>query len=656
VEGPAPAGPPRRIVSTPLHDWSAASDGSIAIASGLCVRLGAKPPRISRDDARRRLHRADVTHHPFVIMHARVAQSPVRIVAAVFFSLLALASGIARAESSSPSTASAITGRDIIPPEPAWVHHAVVYQIYPQTFYDSNGDGIGDLPGITAKLDYVKSLGADAIWINPFFDSPFNDAGYDVRDYYKIAPRYGTNDDARRLFAEAHRRGLKVLFDYVISYTSIDNPWFLESAEQTRVSPHWNWFIWTDNVWKFEPGNGWVHGFGHRNGNFLSNFYWSSPALNWGYGEPAPDKPWQLSTRHPDVLALRAEMKKVLRFWMDMGADGFRADMASALVKGRDVNHDTLGYWREVRKILEKDYPDAFTVAEWSQPEAALDGAFHAAFHHWAEGFNDLYQKESWRILNGMSEGHSFFDREGKGDITAFLRGYLSHYEATRAMGYVCLPIGNHDLARLNNKRSLDENEMLIAFGLTMPGVPFIYYGTEIGMRQLHDLPQIEGAYKPRAGARTPMQWTSGANLGFSTADAKKLYLPVDAAADAPNVATEEKDAGSLLQRTRKLIGLKHTEPALAAYAEFVPLFAGANTYPFVYARGSGDEVLLIAFNPSAQPASARFDFAVPHERDRFELLAGHTSVVVTDETDAGKVKLDMPATTYAIYRVNRKR
>jgi hypothetical protein len=170
---------------------------------------------------------------------------------------------------------------------PDWVHHAVVYQVYPQTFYDSNGDGIGDLPGIIAKLDYIKSLGVDAIWINPFFDSPFNDAGYDIRDYYKIAPRYGSNDDARRLFAEAHKRGLKVLFDYVISYTSIDNPWFVASSKQTP-SPYSNWYIWTDNVWKTERGNQWVHGYGQRNGNFYSNFFWNEPALNYGYGTPDP--------------------------------------------------------------------------------------------------------------------------------------------------------------------------------------------------------------------------------------------------------------------------------------------------------------------------------------------------------------------------------
>ena len=539
-----------------------------------------------------------------------------------------------------------ITGKDIIPDSPEWVRHAVVYQVYPQTFYDSNGDGIGDLPGIIQKLDYIKNLGVDAIWINPFFDSPFNDAGYDIRDYYKVAPRYGSNDDARRLFIEAHKRGLKVLFDYVISYTAIDNPWFVASCEQ-KPGPWSNWYIWTDNVWKTEPGNQWVHGYGHRNGNFLSNFFWNEPAVNWGYGNPDPEKKWQLPTDHPDVLAMRAEMKKVLRFWMDMGADGFRADMAGALVKGDDPRRETLGYWREVRQILNTNYPQAFTVSEWSGPRDALDGAFYADFYHWVEGFNDLYQKESWRIGNGMTDGHSFFDREGRGDIKNFLDGYYSAWQDTRAKGYICLPLGNHDIARLNNRRSVDELEMIMAFGLTMPGVPFLYYGNEIGMRQLENLPQIEGCYKPRAGARTPMQWTRGKNLGFSTADPAKLYLPVDPAPDAPNVAREEYNPDSLLNRVRKLIRLKHTEPALAAYAEFVPLYAKQNTYPFVYARAGGGETLLLIFNPAAHNTTAEFTF--PVEFRELKLLAGN---FVRTEHYGQTLKMDVPGQTYAIYQV----
>lgn len=340
-------------------------------------------------------------------------------------------------------------------------------------------------------------------------------------------------------------------------------------------------------------------------------------------------------------------MKKVMRFWMDLGADGFRADMASALVKGRGDHQATKDYWHEVRRILRTDYPQAFTVAEWSEPKEALDDAFNACFIHWIDSFNDLFQKESWRILNGMSEGHSFFDREGKGDVTRFLRDYLPSYQASRALGYITLPLGNHDIARLNNHRTTDELEMIMAFGLTMPGVPFIYYGNEIGMRQLDGLPQIEGAYQPRAGARTPMQWAAGPNLGFSTAEPAHLYLPVDPAADAPTVAAQEHDADSLLNRVRRLIALKHAEPALAAYAEFVPLYAEPNACPLVYARASGDHALLVLFNPAATPSVAQFP--VPLVYRHLERLAGKELRL----TQKGpELQVELPVETYAIYRV----
>lgn len=559
-----------------------------------------------------------------------------------------------------------ITGNYSIPKTPEWARNAVFYQIYPQTFCDSDGDGIGDLQGIISKLDYVKSLGVDAIWLNPFFDSPFMDAGYDIRDYYKIAPRYGTNDDARRLFDEAHKRGMHVIFDYVVSYTSIDNPWFVESQKQ-KPNKYSNYYIWTETNWVDPPrefAGQFIKGYGQRNGQFMRNFYWCQPALNFGFANPDPEQPWQLPTNHPDVMAMREDLKKVLRFWMDMGADGFRADMAGALVKTRRVRgneqffntneNETKLFWREIRQLLEKEYPEGFMVAEWSYPADALDNCFHVDFFHWFNGYNDLFQKESWRILNGVSEGHSYFDAEGKGDITAFLKSYMDQYTKTVGKGYISLPLGNHDNARLGNRRTDKELEIIYVFGFTMPGVPFLYYGNEIGMRQLpNDWPQVEGAYQPRNGARTPMQWSGGKNLGFSDAQPEQLYLPVDPSADAPNVAAQEKNPNSLLNKTRRLIALHHSEPALANYAEFVPIHPAADAtvsaYPFVYARAAGKDVVLVMLNPRAEASEATFPVNIKFRK--FKTLCGD-NFPISRNKQTGEVTVKMPPTSYAIVKL----
>ncbi len=561
-----------------------------------------------------------------------------------------------------------ITGKYLVPVHcPEWVNHAVFYQVYPQSFYDSDGDGIGDLQGIIQKLDYIKSLGVDAVWINPFFDSPFCDGGYDISDYYDIAPRYGTNDDARKLFEEAHKRGLRILFDFVASYTSMKHPWF-EASSQQEKNKYSNWYVWTDNVWLNPPKQfegSFVKGYGRRNGQYMLNFYYCEPALNYGFAAPDPNQKWELPVDHPDVLAMMEEMKNVFRFWMKMGADGFRADMAGALVKSSGLEGNTSTqtsgqffttqegatkkFWREIREIMNKEFPDAFMVSEWSYPVSALDGCFHADFFHWFEGYNDLFQKESWRILNGYSEGHSYFDREGEGDITFFLSRFMDQYERTKGMGYISLPLGNHDNARLGNRRSDDDLEIIYAFGLTMPGVPFIYYGNEIGMRQMPESwPQVEGAYRPRNGARTPMQWAREMNLGFSTARADELYLPVDPADDAPNVQAQEKDPNSLLNRTRKLIRLRHAEPALAAYAEFVPLYAKKNTYPFIFARAKGKDVVLVILNPAGKDYDAVFDLNLSYSK--MNLLAGKEMKLTRSEK---RVSVIVPAQSYAIYKLS---
>ncbi|MGD2035308.1 MAG: alpha-amylase family glycosyl hydrolase [Bacteroidales bacterium] len=568
-----------------------------------------------------------------------------------------LSGTLTRAQTESTYNAIAGTKTGITPDCPDWVHNAVFYQIYPQTFYDSDGDGIGDLNGIIEKLDYVKSLGVDAIWLNPFFESPFCDAGYDISDYYKVAPRYGINEDAKKLFEEAHKRGLRVIFDYVVSYTSIEHPWFIESSKQD-TNKYTNWYIWNNNTWKNPPDaykDAFIKGYGRRNGQFMRNFYWCQPALNFGFAKP--EEPWMLPPDHPDVMALRDELRKMLRFWMDMGADGFRADMAGALVKNANISGNdqffntkdeaTKQFWQEIRAILDREYPDAFMVAEWSGPKDALDNAFHADFFHWFAGYNDLFQKESWRILNGYSEGHSFFDQQGKGNILNFLENYMEQYSATRSMGYIIIPFGNHDNARINVRRTNKDLELIYAFGMSMPGIPFIYYGNEIGMRQLYGLPYVEGAYKPRAGNRTPMQWAPGKNLGFSDGEPEKLYLPVDNSPDAPTVADQENDPGSLLNKVKKLIELKKNEPALTGYAELIPVYAEENTYPFIYARRNGDDVVLCFFNPADRTEKA--DFTFPVKSGRLQLLAGDELIVSNKDTH---YSVEVPPVSYAIYKL----
>jgi len=533
---------------------------------------------------------------------------------------------------------------------PTWLHDAVFYQIYPQSFYDSNGDGIGDLSGITEKLDYVKSLGVSGIWINPCFVSPFNDAGYDIADYYQVAPRYGTNDDMRRLLERAHALGLRVLLDFVPSYTSIEHPWFKASCDPTP-NEYTHRYIWTDSAWNDggdEFRHRMVHGYGMRNGNYVRNFFWSQPQLNYGFADPDPAQPWQTPVDHPHCVALRQEMRRIMQFWLDMGCDGFRVDMAGAIFNRDPEGKARRAYWQDVRAWLDQHYPEAFIIAEWGHPKSALEAGFHADFFHWMPHYNDLFQKESWRILNGYSEGHSFFDREGKGNISDFLAIYLDHLSATQGQGYISLPAGNHDLARVANRRDRRDLEILFTFVLTMPGIPFMYYGDEIGMRQLHGLPCKEGSYTPRAGARSPMQWSAGSNKGFSTADPSQLWRPVDEQDDAPNVADAEAQPDSLLHTIRALIALRHRQKALCGYAGFAPLYAEPNAYPFVYRRSLEGETVLVALNPADAPTSV--DIALAEAGSGAERLIG-AGVEVT--MGPGRVRLAMEGRSYGVYRLS---
>jgi glycosidase len=546
-----------------------------------------------------------------------------------------------------PAKGWTVTGRAQKPAGPAWADRAVFYQIYPQTFYDSNGDGVGDLEGVIQKIGYVKSLGAGAVWLNPFYESPFRDAGYDASDFYKVAPRYGTNGDAKRLFEEFHKRGLRVIVDYVPSYTSIDHPWFRASCDP-KPNRYSNWYVWTASTWF--PGMdqyraGFVQGYCERDGMFMNNFFWHQPALNYGYAHPDPSQPWQLPVDHPDVMALKEEMKNVMRFWLDLGADGFRVDMAGSLVKNDDGT-ETSKYWRTVREFLDREYPGTFMVAEWSNPKDAVKGGFNADFFHWFNGYDDLFQKE--KIRNPNHDGHSFFDSEGRGDISRFMKLYMDQYLGSRDGGYISVPFGNHDLERIkNNGRTDRDMSVIFAFMLTLPGTPFVYYGDEIGMNQVHGLPHTEGSYMGRAGDRTPMQWNAGPNKGFSTARPEALYRAVDPSAGAPDAESQEKDPGSLLNRVREMIRIHNAEPAFKACAEFVPVYAEKEKYPLAYVRADGKDRLLVVLNPAAREVSASFDMTYQSRRPK--LICGEGQISLKKN----KASIRMKPVSYAIFRVN---
>ena len=318
---------------------------------------------------------------------------------------------------------------------PEWLDNAVFYEIYPQSFKDTDSDGIGNINGITEKLDYIKELGCTALWLNPCFASPFGDAGYDVSDYYMVAPRYGTNEDLVNLFEEVHKRGMHILLDLVPGHTSWDHPWFKESMKAEK-NDYTDRYVWTDSIWEEPSGYPSLRGISERDGSCAVNFFTHQPALNYGFYKP--EKPWQQAMDAPGPLATREAMKDVMRFWLSKGCDGFRVDMAGSLVKNDDDQKGTVELWKDIRSFLDEEYPDAAMVSEWGEPIKSLEGGFHMDFllHFGPSHYNDLFRCE-----------HPFF--EGKGDASEFVSTYIESYERSDREGLICIPSGNHDMDRL---------------------------------------------------------------------------------------------------------------------------------------------------------------------------------------------------------------
>jgi maltose alpha-D-glucosyltransferase/alpha-amylase len=480
----------------------------------------------------------------------------------------------------------------------SWLKNAVFYEIYPQSFKDTNGDGIGDFKGIIEKLPYVKSLGCNAIWMNPCYDSPFKDAGYDIRDHKKVAERYGTEEDLVRLFDEAHKLDIKILLDLVPGHTSETHPWFIESAKEEE-NAYSDRYIWTSNAFCGGDGMPFIGGEYPRDATYVVNFFKCQPALNFGYRDIHDS--WQQPIDAPGPMATREAIKDIMRYWLDKGCDGFRVDMADSLVKNdHGYKSATMTVWKDMAGAIHEEYPEAALVSEWNHPEQSLACGFDMDFMlDWGgNGYNRLMRFYQLDKKGQILSDNSYFKLESDADISGFLKDFP--YEEWKDLGLRCLITCNHDTKRPSFNLNDTERRLAYAFIFTMPGVPFLYYGDEIGMAYRW-LPTKEGGYH-RTGSRTPMQWDNGKNLGFSEGCAEDLYLPVDPNPNGSTVESQEADPNSMLHFVRKLIALRQSHEDLGNYSTFAVHQIGKRL--FAYKRGS----YLVAVNPGLNAEELELD------------------------------------------------
>lgn len=580
---------------------------------------------------------------------------------------------------------------------PEWLRDGVIYQVYPSSYKDSDGNGIGDIRGVISELDYIESLGVRAIWFNPLFVSGWIDGGYDVIDFYRVDPRFGTNNDMVELIEKAHAKGIKVMLDLVAGHTSDKHPWFIQSSQDTNLQ-YSDYYIWSDrlpdakaekdletmlkdpNYMQNTIGK-WMKSEYPRNKFYMKNFYACQPSLNYGYANPDPSRPWEQGVDAPGPKAVRQELKDIIAFWYGKGVDGFRVDMANSLVKNDKDKKEIMNLWREIREWSDKNYPDHVLMAEWGSPKYCLAAGYNIDMdlnstkaHNRRMYFDRKHQADggSYFSLNGGQPsvkdlyGNAWPENKIDSKTTAaeMLKEYYDYFtdclESTETMGYFATITGNHDHLRINMgaRNTPDQLKVMLTWVLTMP-MPILYYGDEIGMRSLVDLPNVEGANhngKERSGARTPMQWTSGETAGFSTCSPDKLYLSVctewSPATSYPQyldwkknfeagkvkpiakgeitVESQDKDPESILNWTRELIALRKSSEALWADSKFIPVFNESQPYPMVYLRSNGKETFLIALNPTGTRKSLTLNDEISSYRSMTEGVKGIVNPVAS--------------------------
>jgi len=491
-----------------------------------------------------------------------------------------------------------------------WWQKGVIYQIYPRSFQDSNEDGIGDLPGITQRLDYLSdTLGVDAIWISPIYPSPMHDFGYDVADYTDIHPLFGSMADFDRLLEETHRRGMQLILDLVPNHTSDEHPWFLESRS-SRDNPKRDWYIWRDPAPDGGPPNNWLSHFGgpawtldEGTGQYyLHQFVKQQPDLNY---------------RNPDVVAA---MLEVMRFWLDRGVDGFRVDVIGLMMKDplfqdEPLNPDWDGVvpYAQFQHIYTSNLPEVHELIR--QMRALLDSYDERMMVGETYVPNDVLMQ--YYGTADLLECHLPFNFQliRAPWKASTVRRMVDDYEAVLPPGaWPNWVLGNHDQHRLATRIGPDQARVANMLLLTLRGTPTCYYGDELGMQdtpippyKIQDPPAINqpeiAHIVGRDPERTPMQWDASPNAGFSAPDLKELWLPLGSNYMEVNVASQLEDPRSMLNYFRKLLAYRGATPALkwGSYRSLDPGSAQAQANCFVFERQAGDQRLLVALNFSAQ-------------------------------------------------------
>lgn len=541
------------------------------------------------------------------------------------------------------------------PTQPSWLSDAVFYQIYPSSFQDSDGDGYGDLKGIMSRLDYIKSIGVTAIWLNPVYVSGWTDGGYDVIDFYRVDKRFGTNSDLVELVRQAHERGIKVVMDLVAGHSSDQNEWFLQSREAPDLR-YSDYYIWPDFKPEEPAQSGpmdyaalmnsrtsllrkFVATDAPRGPYYVKNFFDTQPALNFGFANPDPEHPWEQAVDAPGPMAMRRELKNIISFWMDKGVDGFRVDMAASLVKNDFDKSATIKLWKDdFTKWFDKKYPEGILIAEWFNPAqsvAAADFDLDFFCHDGQYNYSTLFFYGRRGFGPNATPTVPYFDKSGAGDLRTWYDLYAYQYNAVKGKGYVSMPSGNHDFNRVctEGRTTPDELKVAMTFFLTMPGVPFIYYGDEIGLKQNPDAPSTDGS-GGRAGCRIPMLWDGTANGGFSTAPIEKIYIPQDPDPDRMTVEKEENDPTSLLNYVRTLLKLRKEVKALGADADWRLVSSLDQPYPMVYERKLGQERCYVVLNPSGKQVSV----TLPAEPSKPQIIAGNYKKCTYKQTRKGDV------------------